>query len=328
MNKLITIFGGTGFVGKNLINNLIKQGFTVQIISRDISKAKSLTTFAGPDFLKIAKWNYQLPKEYNLKENYKTPEELKNEDIIKKIIKGSYAVVNLVGILYENKKGDFYKFHHNLAGYLARISQEVGVKKFIHLSALGIDIKNNSKYCDSKLKGESAVLSQFPDATILRPSIIFGQNDNFFNRFANDFRKAPIAPIINHGKTKFQPIFVEDLIKIITKSINCEDIKNKINGKIFEISGPKIYDFKQLMTITAKYLNKKIYFININFRTAFLLAWLLEFFTKNILTYDQVKILKYDNIATNQDFVNIFNINLAMLENIVPSYIKPKKITF
>jgi len=328
MNKLITIFGGTGFVGKNLINNLIKQGFTVQIISRNISKAKTLTTFAGPDFLKIAKWNYQLPKEYNLKENYKTPEELKNEDIIKKIIKGSYAVVNLVGILYENKKGDFYKFHHNLAGYLARISQEVGVKKFIHLSALGIDIKNNSKYCDSKLKGESAVLSQFPDATILRPSIIFGQNDNFFNRFANDFRKAPIAPIINHGKTKFQPIFVEDLIKIITKSINCEDIKNKINGKIFEISGPKIYDFKQLMTITAKYLNKKIYFININFRTAFLLAWLLEFFTKNILTYDQVKILKYDNIATNQDFVNIFNINLAMLENIVPSYIKPKKITF
>jgi uncharacterized protein YbjT (DUF2867 family) len=301
-NKIISIFGGSGFVGSATAQELINNGYIVQIITRDKEASSNLQTMSNSGFLNIIEWDYS------------------DFTKITEIIQNNYAVIYAIGLLYENKKGDFNKFHHQIPLKLARIADKNNVNKFIYISALGVDKINDVKYCNSKISGEKSILSTFEASTIIRPSIIFGHNDSFFNRFAKDLKRTPICPIINGGKTKFQPIFVGDIAKIISQIINTTN-KNH-NGKIYEVSGPKIYSFKELMNITANYLDRHIYFANLSFFQAKILAKIICLFTKKILTAEQVDILKYDNIANNQNFIKIFNINPIQLESIVPEYIK------
>lgn len=295
--KTVTIFGGSGFVGRSLVRKLIAKNFRVKIITRDVEKSAFLKTFAGPDFLSLIYWDY---KNFNQLEN---------------LIKGSDAVINLVGILAEKSRQDFENSHANLPKIIAEKCTKHKVEHFVHISALVVQSAAKSKYSLSKLKGEMLVAENFPNAIILRPSIIFGENDSFFNRFAKMLKTSPFLPLINNGATKFQPIYVEDLTEIILQSI----LNKKHFGKIYEIGGDKIYSFKELLEMLARYMNKRAYFINLSFFQAKLLAFFLEFFTKNVLTRDQVESLKTDNALTNNNFKKDFAIHPKSVEEILPN---------
>lgn len=297
--KVAVIFGGSGFIGQSLINKLLKQGFRIKVVTRNVENSAFLKTFASVDFLSLTQWNFQ------------------NFNKLDEIISGSHVVINLVGLLYENKKGDFDKLHTNLAKNIAIKCQELKIANFIHLSALAIENSQNSKYAKSKFEAEAAILENFANAIILRPSIVFGKKDNFFNKFAKMAKTAPFLPLINNGKTKFQPIYVEDLTNII-----CHAIDNYlVKGKIYEVAGNKIYTFKELLEITCSYVEKEARFVNLNFCQAKFLASVLEIFTKKILTKDQVELLKTDNVMLDNKFQKDFRINLKSIEEIVPNYI-------
>ncbi|MBU6338611.1 MAG: complex I NDUFA9 subunit family protein [Rickettsiales bacterium] len=297
--QTVIIFGGSGFVGRSLISKLLKQNFRVKIISRDYEKSSYLKTFAGPDILSIQAWNYH---------DFSKLDEIFTRDSI---------VINLVGLLAEEKKGDFKKYHTNLAEKIAKKCAEFNVKFFVQLSALAIEKSKTSKYALSKLEGEKLIIKNFPQATILRPSVIFGENDNFFNKFRNMIKFSQFVPLIDNGKTNFQPIYVEDLTDIICKAIS----NNFYQGKIYEIGGDKIYSLKHLFELVGSYLDKEIRFNNLPLYQAKILAFFLEIFTKKILTRDQIELLKTDNILSDNSFKKDFNINPKSVEEIVPNYI-------
>jgi uncharacterized protein YbjT (DUF2867 family) len=297
--KTVIIFGGSGFIGRSLIAKLLKQNFRIKIITRDLEKSSYLKTFAGPDILSLQEWNYN---------DFSKLDEI--------FIKNS-IIINLVGILAERKKGDFQKYHRNLAYEIAKKCHEFEVKSLVHLSALGVEKATSSNYAKSKLEGEKLVIKSFPQATILRPSVIFGENDNLFNRFKKMIRFSQFVPIIQNGKTKFQPIYVEDIVDIICKAIS----NDFFQGKIYEIGGDKIYSFKHLFELVGYYCNKELKFNNLPFYQAKILAFFLEIFTKDILTRDQIELLKTDNILSDNSFKKDFNINPKSVEEIVPNYI-------
>lgn len=297
--KIAVIFGGSGFIGQSLIRKLLKQGFRIKVVTRNSEKASFLKTFAGVDFLSLTQWNFQ------------------SLDKLDDILSGSHVVINLVGLLYENKKGDFDKLHTNLAQNIATKCQELKVPNFTHLSALAVENSQNSKYAKSKFEAEKTILEHFRNAVILRPSIVFGKKDNFFNKFAKMAKNSPFLPLINNGKTKFQPIYVEDLTNIICQTIDNEFVK----GKIYEVAGNKTYTFKELLEITCSYVEKEPRFLNLNFCQAKFLASILEIFTKKILTKDQVELLKTDNVILDNKFQRDFKVNLKSVEEVVPNYI-------
>ncbi|MBM5782524.1 MAG: complex I NDUFA9 subunit family protein [Pelagibacterales bacterium] len=297
--KIAVIFGGSGFIGQSLVKKLLNKGFRVKVVTRNPEQCAFLKTFAGVDFLSITQWNY------------------KNKEKLDSIISGSHVVINLVGLLYENKKEDFKEFHTNLAQTISTKCNQLKIPNLIHISALAIQNSQNSKYAKSKLEAENSVLENFVNATILRPSIVFGKKDNFFNKFAQMSKTSPFLPLINGGKSKFQPIYVEDLTSII-----CNSVDNlKVKGKCYEIGGNKVYSFKELLELVLSYVGKERKFINISFCQASLIAVFLEIFTKKILTKDQVELLKTDNILSEDSFKKDFQINLKSIEEIVPTYI-------
>lgn len=298
--KIAVVFGGSGFVGVSVIRKLLNQNYRVKVVTRDKEKSAFLKTFAAPDFLSLVEWNYQ------------------NYEKLDKIISGADLVIDLVGILAENKKGDFHKFHTELAKNIAEKSEELHVKNLIYVSALSVDKPSKSKYAASKLAAETAVLENFSHATILRPSIIFGSRDNFFNRFAKMAKCFGILPLINNGETKFQPIHVEDLAEIIVKVPTIKKSRNRI----YEIGCDKIYSFKHLLELVGSYTDREIKFVNLSFSAAKILAFFVEGFTKNILTQDQVESLKTDNVLSESDFKSDFGINPKSVEEIVPNYIR------
>ena len=298
--KIAVIFGGSGFIGVSLIRKLLDQGYRLKIVTRDKEKSAFLKTFTSPDFLSLIEWNY------------------KNYERLDSIIAGADLVVNLVGILAEGKKGDFHKYHADLSKNIAHKCHELHVKNLVYLSALAIDKPSKSKYAASKREAEKAIKEIFSGATILRPSIIFGERDNFFNKFASLSKTFRILPLINHGATKFQPIYVEDLAEIIAKIPE----NKKFKGKTYEIGSDKIYSFKNLMELVGSYCNREIRFINLSFFAAKTLAFFLEGFSKEILTMDQVELLKVDNVLSENNFKKDFGIHPKSIEEIVPNYLR------
>jgi uncharacterized protein YbjT (DUF2867 family) len=300
MIKTIVIFGGSGFVGRVLAKKLTDNKMRVKIVTRCEEKAKDLKTIAGPDFLSVIEWDY------------------KDQEVLERILLNSDGVVNLVGILVEDKKNSFEKIHVDLTRNLAEKSSKMAIKYFVYNSALAIKEASDSSYALSKLMAEKALQKYFPNATILRPSIIFGKDDNFFNRFRKLINISPFLPLIGGGNTKFQPIFVDDVAEIIFKALNSD----KYQGKIYEIAGDEIYSFRQLIRLLEKSLRKKTYnricLFKISFSTATLIAWMLQIFTKNILTTDQVKLLKVDNILSDNSFKKDFEITPKSLKAILP----------
>lgn len=300
--KIVTIFGGSGFLGTNLVAKLSNENFRIIIVSRN------------PNYNKIKTAGYpgQIKLEYG---------DIKNLSSVKKYIKKSDIVINLVGTLFSKKNNSFSEIHIKFAKNLACLCQDYNVKKFIHISALGVTEKNNiSQYAKSKLDGEIRVLSMFPEATIFRPSIIFGKNDNFFNLFANISRFLPFLPMIGAGKNLIQPVYVSDVSKAIITSLHGDET----NGNIYELGGPDIYSFEDLMKLTLRSINKnKKPILKIPYFLANLMAFFIEFMPQPLITRDQIKLLKVDNKVQKKSMgFSSLKITPRSIKKIVPEYLK------
>ena len=299
-NRQIAVFGGGVFIGRHLIRELTKENYRIKVATRNPYLKGYLKPLGNPGQIELIKTN------------------IFNVEDVKKVLKNSDYVINLLGILYETRKQKFQQIHSQFPYLLANLCNDFGIKKLIHISALGVKEKHSSKYMQTKLQGEKNIQSIFKPAVILRPSLIFGPEDKFFNTFAAFARISPFIPLIGGGKTKFAPVYCVDVGKAITRAL---ELKNN-TPKIYEIAGPENYSFKELMEILLTEIKKKRFLINIPFNVAKIQSYFLEVFPKPILTTDQVELLKYDNIASGQySNLNDLGIKGETINSILPKYI-------
>ena len=235
--KNCLIFGGSGQIGRHLIRKLTKNNIRVTVVTRNIhQKSYMIKTQGNAGYIDIVESN------------------IHDEKKIRELFKKSDVCINLVGILYEKKRGNTFKNIHTLfPSLLAKLSKEYNLNNFIHLSALGINEAIDSKYAISKLEGEKNILTNFSSATILRPSVVYSVDDNFTTTFMTLLNRLPLFPIYYNGRTKFTPIHCSDLTNIIYHVI-----ANHINSKIIECTGPEILTFREILEKLLKLINKKI----------------------------------------------------------------------
>ena len=298
--KIATIFGATGFIGRHLIRRLTEKDFRIIVATRSPYLHGYLKPLGDPGQIDLERVN------------------LFDEKTLKVLLKNSNVVVNLVGILYETRKQKFENIHSKFPELLSKLCNEHGIEKFIHLSALGINEDVKSMYMRTKLQGEKNILNNFDNSIILRPSIVFGPEDNFFNQFASLSQFLPFLPMIGGGQTKFQPIYVGDVAKAIATILETEEIDNKI----YELGGAEIFTFQQLMNILLKEIHKRRFLIPIPFSIAKFMARILQLFPKPLITTDQIEMLKEDNVVSNNyGTLRDLNIEPTTIESILPHYI-------
>jgi NADH dehydrogenase len=298
--KIATIFGGTGFLGRQIVRELAMAGYTVKVATRRQERAYFLKTCGVVGQIVPFECNYSDPGS------------------IEAAIKGSSCVVNTIGILTQSKRASFQNAHVDLPANIAKECKKEGVSKFVHISALGVD-KARSKYAVSKLEGEEAVRKNFPDATILRPSLIFGPEDNFFNMFAEMARYLPVLPLIGGGKTRFQPVYVGDVAAAVMKAIENESAQ----GKIYELGGEEIVTFKEIMEKLFYYTERPRYLIPVPWMIAKIQAWFMGILPSPPITVDQVESLKTDSILS-KDALNLRDLDVAptSMALILPCYLE------
>ncbi len=303
--KRITIFGGTGFIGRHIVDKAAEEGWTVRVPSRRASSAY---------FLRTAGMVGQIvPEKCNIL----------SDDDLRKVIQGSDMVINCIGLLAEKKKGDFVRFHQELPARIARISQELGVRRFIHFSALGADPDVDCEYLKTKYLGEVGAREAFPLTTIIRPSIVFGKGDGFFNLFARMAMISPFLPLIGGGKTLFQPVYVGDIVQVVMKSLKrTGERRLTVKGSVFELGGPDQEDFKQLIERVMHYTGRKRFLVQLPWRFARMKASILQKLPGQLMTVDQVNALKYDNIVSShaKTFEDM-NILPRSMDEILPTYL-------
>ena len=298
--KIATIFGASGFIGRHLTRRLTERGLRIVAATRSPYLHGYLKPLGNPGEIDLEEVN------------------LFDEERLITLIKNSDVVINLVGILYETRKQKFENIHAKFPDLLSRVCSKQNIKKLVHISALGINEKVNSKYMKSKLKGEKNILNNFKNSIILRPSVVFGPEDNFFNRFASLAEFFPALPLIGGGQTKFQPIYVGDVAKSILMILE----KEEIDSNIFELGGPEIFTFKELMEILLKEIKKKRFLIPIPFSTAKFQSYFFQLMKNPPLTSDQVEMLKYNNIVTGEyPTLKDLGISGKTVQSILPKYI-------
>ncbi len=277
--KNCLIFGGSGQIGKNLIRKLTKNNYRVTVVTRNVhQKSYVIKTQANAGYLEIVEAN------------------IFDEKKIRELFKKSEICINLIGILYEEKRGNTFKNIHSVfPSLLAKLCKEYNIKNFVHLSALGINEATDSDYAKSKLEGENNILKYFPLATILRPSIVYSVDDNFTTNFMSLLSMSPVFPLFYKGKTKFTPIHCSDLTDTIYHVIS-----NNIYSNIIECVGPQVLTFRQILESLLKLINKRTIFVPLPSSVADLQARLIELFPKPFLTRDQLRLLKYDNVVSKK----------------------------
>ena len=298
--KIVGIFGAGGFLGKYLMRELTKLDYRIKVASRNPYLKGYLKPLGNPGQIELFKTNI-----FNIED-------------VKQILKDCDFVINLVGILHETRKQKFDKIHVHFPHLLGNQCSELGIKKLIHISALGVNKPNVSKYMQSKFQGEKNIQNTFANSTILRPSVVFGPDDKFFNMFATIAQFSPILPLIGGGKTKFAPIYVGDVSKAIVKALHLNNSKQTI----YELGGPKNYSFKELMEILLAEIKKKRYLLTIPFGLAKFQSYLLQMLPIPLLTPDQVEMLKYNNIVSGEHpSLKDLGISGRTIQSILPKYI-------
>jgi uncharacterized protein YbjT (DUF2867 family) len=300
MARLATVFGGSGFVGRYIVRGLARDGWRVNVAVRDAEYAKFLRPMG--DVGQVT------PMAVSLRDS----------EAVAAAVAGADAVVNLVGVLYESGRQNFEAIHHQGARTVAEAAARAGAGRLLHFSALGADAASPSLYARTKAAGEVAVRAAFPGATIFRPSIIFGPEDGFFNRFAGLARVMPALPLFGGGKTRFQPVYVGDVAEAAKRVID----DPKTAGVTYELGGPTIYTFRQLMELMLKEIRRKRCFVSVPFPIARLEARVLQVLPVPPLTVDQVRMLERDNIVSGSaPGLPELGINPTPVESVIPSYL-------
>lgn len=313
MAKLAVVFGGSGFIGRNVVRELAKRGWRVRVAVRRPHLAQFLRPMGVVGQIQLAQAN------------------VRYRPSIAEAVKGADAVVNLVGILYQRGAQRFDRVQAAGAGAIAECAAEAGVPRLVHVSAIGADPEAKSLYARSKGRGEAAVRAAFPQATVLRPSIVFGPEDEFFNRFAAMAAMSPLValPLFGGGATRFQLVYVDDVADAICEAL----VRPDAAGRTYELGGPKIYTFKELMQLMLKTIGRKRLLLPVPFAFAPLIGLagemvgILPFFAPPI-TRDQIRLLKKDNVvgASGEEGVGVIadlGVSPATVEAILPSYMTP-----
>ncbi len=277
--KNCLIFGGSGQIGRHLIRKLTKNNYKVTVVTRNIhQKGYIIKTQANAGYIDIVEAN------------------IFDETKLRKLFSKADICINLIGILFEKSNGNsFNNIHSIFPKLLAKLCKEYKIQQFIQLSALGINEAKDSEYAKSKLEGEVNIQKNFPLATILRPSVVFSVDDNFTTSFMTLLSRLPLFPLYYNGNTKFIPIHCSDLCDVIYHVIS----KN-IYSKIIECIGPETLSLKEILKILLKTINKKRILIPLPLLFANLSAKFFQLFPKPLLTIDQLKLLKYDNVTSNK----------------------------
>ena len=271
------MLGGSGFIGRYIVKRLAARGEVIAVGCRNAEAAKYLKPLG--DVGQIVPLNIGIG----------------DATLLPAFLAGNDWLVNCVGILRETGTQTFELVHHTGPARLARFAREAGVDRFVHISAIGADPRSSSAYARTKAAGEQAVRDAFPTVTILRPSVVFGPEDRFFNRFASMAMFSPVLPLIGGGETRFQPVYVGDVADAVVTCL--EDPATA--GRIYELGGPKIYTFRQALELVLNEIRRKRPFVNLPFGLAALQARLMAILPSPPLTPDQVELLKSDNIVSS-----------------------------
>ena len=277
--KNCLIFGGSGQIGRNLIRKLTKNNYKVTVVTRNLhQKSYIIKTQANAGYIDIVEAN------------------IFDENKIRELFKKADICINLIGILFEKKKGNTFKNIHSIfPSILAKLCKEYNLEHFIHLSALGINEAEDSEYAKSKLDGESNIFKNFPLATVLRPSIVYSSDDNFTTNFMTILNRLPFFPLYYGGSTKFSPIHCSDLTDVI-----CNILSKNVDSKIIECIGPETITFKQIIEKLLKSIGKKRLLIPFPLKIAQISASFFEVMPNPLLTRDQLRLLKYNNIPSGK----------------------------
>jgi uncharacterized protein YbjT (DUF2867 family) len=300
MEHRVAILGGSGFIGRYVVKRLAERGDVVAVGARNAAAARFLKLKG--DVGQVGLINIAID----------------DEKLLPSFIAGNQAVVNCVGILQERGAQRFDRVHHTAPARLARLAREAGIDRLIHISAIGADPRSTSAYGRSKAAGEQAVRDAFPTATILRPSIVFGPEDQFFNRFAALATVSPMLPLIGGGETRFQPVYVGNVADAVMRCLD----DPATAGRTYELGGPKIYSFRALMELLLAEIRRKRLLVEIPFGLASLQARLMAILPNPPLTPDQVELLKRDNVvSTGALTLAMLGITPTAVEAIVPTYL-------
>ena len=303
-NSVITVFGGTGFLGRHIIWQLAKTGATIRVASRVPKRAL---------FLKPAGTVGQVIPYFC---------DIHNEASVRAVLKGATHAVNLVSILNQCGKNTFQRVNVEAAERIARIANEEQLDILVHVSALCTSADSLSQYARSKAEGEKRARAAFSRTVTLRPGVVFGPEDNFFNRFAAMARIAPALPLIGGGRTKLQPVYVGDVARAVMNIISSPDIE-KYDGKIFELANPRVYTFRELMDVMQAQTGQTRGYVSLPFGIAKIMGGIAGILPNKPLTADQVKSLQRDSVATQgAPCLADLGIEATSLESILPTYLR------
>jgi uncharacterized protein YbjT (DUF2867 family) len=299
-SRRTAVLGGSGFIGRYVVKRLAARGDVIAVGCRNAEQAKFLKPLG--DVGQIVPLNVSIG----------------DEALLPAFLAGNDTLVNCVGILQEKGSQTFDLLHHTGPARLARFAREAGVEHFVHFSAIGGDSRSPSAYARSKAAGEQAVRDAFPTVTILRPSVVFGPEDQFFNRFAAVAMFSPVLPLIGGGETRFQPVYVGDVADAVVKCL--EDPATA--GRLYEIGGPKIYTFREVLELLLSEIRRKRWFLDIPFGLAAAQARLMSILPNPPLTADQVELLKRDNVVSS-GAMTLASLGIAptAAEVILPTYL-------
>jgi uncharacterized protein YbjT (DUF2867 family) len=299
--KVVTVFGGSGFVGRYVVQRLAERGAIIRVPTRRPERALFLKPLGGVGQINPEPWNPSADGE------------------AERMLVGADAAVSLIGILFESRGGDFDRLQGRLPGEIGAAATRQGVERVIHVSAIGADPGSPTAYARTKAAGEAALKASFSQATILRPSVVFGPEDGFFNRFARMSQLSPALPLIGGGQTRFQPVYVGDVADAVVAALN----QPATAGHTYELGGPATYSFKELMTYLLKVNGRRRLLVNLPFGLAALQAKILQLLPQPPLTVDQVELLRRDNVVIPgaAGFAEL-GIVPTPLELIVPQYLK------
>ncbi|HMB77880.1 MAG TPA: complex I NDUFA9 subunit family protein [Kiloniellaceae bacterium] len=300
MAGVVTIFGGSGFIGKAIVCLLAREGWRIRVAVRRPGEARELQPLGDVGQIAVLGVTVQ------------------DEALVGMAVEGADAVINLAGILYESGRQSFQAVHVEGPGHIAKAAAAAGVGSLVHLSAIGADSASDSAYARSKAAGEAAVLAAFPKASILRPSIVFGPEDSFFNRFAVLTQLSPVVPLIGGGETKFQPVYVGDVARATAVCLKEEGCQ----GNIYELGGPDVLSFRELMEMLLAETRRRRWLLPVSYKLADLKARFLELLPVPPLTRDQVKLLQVDNVVS-PDALGLSDLGVAptALETVLPTYL-------